>query len=317
MDKKVAIITFCIGDIPHWIDYFIRSCSYNKYIDWFYFTDKQLKGQFGSNIKVINTSLNELNVLVSAKTDVKASIRHPYKLCDFRPAFGIIFGEYLQDYDYWGYCDNDLIFGDILSFLGDVIMENYSIIIPHKQFSHGHFCLLRNTETVNNLFKLSPIYKDIFRSEKLHIFDERFDRTGISLDNDEAINESILKKIKKYRSYKRAINMIRKLKFWRSAFVKRRATKKSDLNDFNRIIRYLEEENKIRIYRETLYEDDIMKAIYSKGCWSMKWKGGKLYNENSKELLYFHFQLSKYNKSFNIIDNLREDNSFILESIVK
>ena len=317
MDKKIAIITFCIGEVPPWIDYFIRSCSYNRSIDWLYFTDKPVKGQLGSNIKVINTSLNELNVLVSAKTDVKVSIRHPYKLCDFRPAFGVIFSDLLRDYDYWGYCDNDLIFGDICSFLGDVIIKGYSIIIPHKQFSHGHFCLLRNTRTVNSLFKLSPIYKDIFRSEKLHVFDERFDRTGISLDNDKTISESILKRIKKYHSSKRVNNLIAKLKFWKAGLLRRRVTKKSDLNDFNRIISYLEAENKISTYRETLYEDDIMKAIYNEGYWKIKWISGKLYNENLEELLYFHFQLSKYNKSFKIIDNIQEDNSFILESTVK
>jgi hypothetical protein len=300
MDKKVAIITFCIGEVPRWIDYFIRSCSYNKCIDWFYFTDKPLKGQFGSNIKVINTSLNELNVLFSAKTDVKANIRHPYKLCDFRPAFGIIFGEYLERYDYWGYCDNDLIFGDILSLLGDVIMEGYSIIIPHKQFSHGHFCLLRNTDTINSLFKLSPIYKDIFRSEKLHVFDERFDRRGICLDNDEAINESILKRIKKYHTYKRFINLVAKLKFWEGGLLRRRAINKSDLHDFNMIIRYMEKENKIKTYRETLYEDDIMKAIYRKGYWRVTWESGKLYNENSKELL--NFSMYEVNEIFRPFD---------------
>jgi hypothetical protein len=78
----------------------------------------------------------------------------------------------------------------------------------------------------------------------------------------------------------------------------------------------LEAENKISTYRETLYEDDIMKAIYNKGYWKIKWISGKLYNENLEELLYFHFQLSKYNKSFKIIDNIKEDNSFILESTV-
>ena len=44
-------------------------------------------------------------------------VNSPYKLCDYKPVYGLIFDEDLQDYDFWGHCDVDLIFGDIRKFI--------------------------------------------------------------------------------------------------------------------------------------------------------------------------------------------------------
>lgn len=316
MNRKIAIITFCLGSVPHWIDYFLRSCVFNKGIDWILFTDQSLKANQYENIKIINTSLAELNILVSEKTNVQVSIRHPYKLCEFRPAFGLIFNDYLQDYDYWGYCDIDLIFGDIFSFLERAFGTGYHIISPHKKFFHGHLCLLKNTPEINNIFSLSPDYKKIFRSNKLHVFDEKFYKEGINLDSDEIINNQILERIDNYIRYKRRIRILSKIKFWNSTGIKQRAKRSIYLNDFNQIVNYLEKEGKIQTYRETLYECDIMKAVQDKDHWKITWKNGKLFNEQSKEILYFHFQLSKYMNRFTINDNINEDNSFVFESAV-
>lgn len=315
MDNKIAIITFCLGEIPYWSDYFIKSCAFNTKIDWFLFTDCQIKGNNYSNIKIIGTSLNEIGRLISKKINIKVNIKHPYKLCEFRPAFGLIFNKYLQKYDYWGYCDIDIIFGDILFFLEKVIEMDYDIISPHKKFIHGHLCILKNIPEVNNLFMLSANYKEIFSSERLHVFDERFNPEGIELINDDAINNQVLSRINKYIRYKRGMNIVSKIRFIVKIFSRFRSEGGHYLNDFNQIVDYLEKDGKIKVYRQTLYECDIMKTIYSKGYWKITWKDGKLMNEQAKELLYFHFQLSKYMNRFTINDNLNGNNSFVFTSV--
>ncbi len=314
MNKKVAVITFCLGNVPYWIDYFLKSCSSNDMVDWLFFTDHPVKGEYESNVNIINTSLDKLSKLISEKIDLQINIKHPYKLCEFRPAFGVIFSDYLQDYDYWGYCDNDLIFGDIFFFLGDAFNKDYHIISPHNKFVHGHLCLLKNTSEINNIFRLSSDYKDIFSSEKLHVFDESFYKKGINLDSDQIINSQILRRINKYMSYKKKINIISKIKFWNSISEAFRSKGDCHLSDFNQIINYLEKEKKIRTYRKSLYECDIMKEVRNKGYWKMTWRNGKLVNEELKELLYFHFQLSKYKNRLTISDNIDKDNSFVFES---
>ena len=70
----------------------------------------------------------------------------PYKCCDFKPIYGLIFKEYVSEYEYWGHCDFDLIFGDLQSFFDRYDLYKYDRFIPL-----GHLSLYRNTDEVNRL----------------------------------------------------------------------------------------------------------------------------------------------------------------------
>lgn len=95
-------------------------------------------------------------------------IPQSYKLCDFRVAYGEIFSTLLIGYDFWGHCDNDLIFGDIREFITDDILEKNDRIL-----SRGHFSLYRNTPGVNAVYKkTSPDYRTVFTSPKNFCYDE-------------------------------------------------------------------------------------------------------------------------------------------------
>ena len=54
--------------------------------------------------------------LSSRKLGFEVYLERPYKCCDLKPAYGVIFEEYLTAYSYWGHCDFDLIFGDLQYF---------------------------------------------------------------------------------------------------------------------------------------------------------------------------------------------------------
>lgn len=97
----------------------------------------------------------------------------PYKLCDYKPAYGYVFAEYLKEYPYWGECDTDLIFGDIDQFLFPKMQEGYD-----KIGIFGHCTLYRNTEEVNTLFlkKLNgkQRFQQVAQEYWNHSFDEEF-----------------------------------------------------------------------------------------------------------------------------------------------
>ena len=80
--------------------------------------------------------------------DFPISISAPYKFCDFRPAFGEIFSDYLVGYDYWGHCDVDLIWGDIRKFVTDDVLTKYKRI-----FSRGHCSIYENSSEVNAFYR--------------------------------------------------------------------------------------------------------------------------------------------------------------------
>ena len=43
-------------------------------------------------------TFNELRKLIQSKFDFEISLEKPYKLCDFRPAYGFLFEEYLKEF---------------------------------------------------------------------------------------------------------------------------------------------------------------------------------------------------------------------------
>ena len=91
-----------------------------------------------------------------------------YKLCDFKVAYGEIFSDWLREYDFWGYCDNDLVFGNIRKFITDEILETHDRIL-----ARGHFSLYRNSKNVNEMYKkASPSYRTVFSTESIWAFDE-------------------------------------------------------------------------------------------------------------------------------------------------
>jgi len=63
--------------------------------------------------------------------------------------YGVIFSDMLSQYDFWGMCDMDMVFGDLSKFITPNILESYD-----KIYQLGHLTLYRNSDVVNNNFKL-------------------------------------------------------------------------------------------------------------------------------------------------------------------
>lgn len=97
---------------------------------------------------------------------------NPRKFCDLKPAYADIFRDEVELYDYWGFCDMDIIWGDIRSYMTDDILNNYDIISSRKNAISGHFNLFRNTPQINQLYKKLPDYKKLFEVPEFKWTDE-------------------------------------------------------------------------------------------------------------------------------------------------
>ena len=158
---RILIIIPYFGTWPLWIKYFLQSCAYNSSIHWLLYTDCTKPTHYPNNIRFESKNLDDFNTLASEKLDFGIEINYPYKICDLKPAFGQIFSDYLDDYDFWGYADLDLIFGNISSFLTDDLLEMYDVISVRENYLAGHFTLYRNTGIINDLYTKSNKYKQI------------------------------------------------------------------------------------------------------------------------------------------------------------
>lgn len=170
--KSINMIIPYFGEFPNYFQLFLNSCKMNPTIDWTIITDNKEKYEYPDNVKKIKMTFSELRAKVQEKFDFHVALDKPYKLCDLRPAYGYIFPQLVQGYDYWGYCDLDVIYGDIRKFL------TADVLTYPKVFQLGHFTLIRNEERYNTLFMNQldgeEYYRKVFQSPESYNFDERF-----------------------------------------------------------------------------------------------------------------------------------------------
>lgn len=171
--KSIAIIIPYFGRFPWYFDFFVYTCKYNPSIDFLIFSDDLLyKNELPKNVQIINKTFIELKTLIGEKLKIAIDFDDPYKLCDFKPAYGFIFEKYLKKYDFWGHGDIDVIFGNIRCFITNkVLLENDVICIRHD-FISGYFTLFKNNSKINTLFKQSKDYKKVFTQKRHFCFDE-------------------------------------------------------------------------------------------------------------------------------------------------
>lgn len=169
--KKILFIIPYFGKFPNYFQLFLNSCEYNSEYNWVIITDNKEEYNYPKNVKIINKSFEELKEEIQNKFDFKISLKTPYKFCDYRPAYGYIFDYLIKDYQYWGYCDIDLIFGDIASFLTENLTNKYD-----KIFINGHMSIYKNTKENNRIFMKKigdrEFYKEYFTNDKNYAFDE-------------------------------------------------------------------------------------------------------------------------------------------------
>lgn len=169
--KKVCFIIPYFGKLPNYFQLFLNSCKYNNKFNWLIFTDDNKIYEFPDNVKKIDMTFEECKKIIQNKFDFEICLPTPKKLCDYKPAYGWIFSEYLSEYKFWGYCDLDVIFGDISSFISEQMLEEYD-----KLYNLGHLTIYRNTDEINTMF-MKPlhnkeIYKEIYQTPNMCCFDE-------------------------------------------------------------------------------------------------------------------------------------------------
>ena len=156
--KSIAYLVPYFGKLPVGFKMWLLSCAANETIDWILLTDDRTEYNYPNNVKVHYCTYDSIKERIQNNFDFPIVISKPWKLCDFRPAYGEIFSDELKTYDYWGHCDMDLIFGDIRAFITDEILEKYD-----KIGFQGHSVIYRNTPEVNqryrNQVENAPNYK--------------------------------------------------------------------------------------------------------------------------------------------------------------
>lgn len=169
--NRVCFISVYFGIIPDFFRTFLDSCKWNNNYDWLIVHDKTINVDLPQNVTELVIDFDDFRELINEKVGISIPSITPYKVCDYRPAFGVIFEEYLRQYEFWGICDNDLLLGKLDHFIDDIILNSYD-----KIFTMGHMSIVRNNKKCNWLFTEETMnsrnYKDVFLDVNNQIYDE-------------------------------------------------------------------------------------------------------------------------------------------------
>lgn len=178
--SSVKIIIPYFGQWPEWINLFMQSCQYNPTINWLFVTDCGFPDIKAANTEFINISFNEYKAQISGKLGIDFSKATPYKLCDLKPAYGYVHQKQLNGYDFFGFGDLDLVYGNLRFFLTEDILQKYQLVSTHNTRISGHFCLLRNVPQMITAFKQMPNWEMLFEDpEHLSIDESKFTKVFI------------------------------------------------------------------------------------------------------------------------------------------
>jgi len=283
--KSICLVIPYFGQWPKCFNIYLETCRYNPAVDWLFFTDCNIPEGASQNIKFFKMQLNDFNVLASQKLGLKVNLKEnfTYKLVDFKPAYGVIFEDYLRAYDFWGHSDIDVVYGDIRKFITDDMLETYDVITAKKVYLVGHFTLYKNCDKMNRLYQKTADYKRVF-----HYTDRCYSFSECSKDWDNLLDGGSIfdkKPLRKNISHfvKCGINRMCELLGRKSPFWVIR-----EVESMTECVKRLERKGCLKSFFETIEKSYDVELSIS-GDWKLCWQKGKLtLVYTGAEIMYFH-----------------------------
>lgn len=170
-EPSILMLMPYLGQWPVWFDFYLESCKWNPTVHWLFFTDCDEPAKFCPNVRYVRMSRAELEQRIAMRLGVAVSLNDSYKLCDLKPTYGVLFAEYLTGYDYWGYGDVDVIYGNIRHFYTPQVLR-HDVIATYAGLLAAHFALLRNRVDLRQAFRFCRGWRQILAKEGYQHFDE-------------------------------------------------------------------------------------------------------------------------------------------------
>ena len=257
MQQSITLITCWYGLYPWYFPYFVHTIGFSSTIDFIIVTDniEEIPNK-PDNLKIVHRTMDELKEDFSSKLGFIVNIDSPYKLCDFKPAYGFLFQDIIKDYDFWGHIDLDIVFGDVRGFMTDELLHSYDIISSRHDYTAGCFTLYRNNECCNKLFTKSNAYQKVFTSPKNFWFDECGMFTG---KVDFNYSSTVSKNINRYSNILNFQNVFQSMTYV--------------------VVKAARDEG-LKAYFDFIILDGAAGEIH--------WKDGKIYYKDMFEAMFYH-----------------------------
>src|ERR1700722_30717 len=254
---KIGFFIPYFGPLLPWFELFLESCRYNPTIQFYLFNDQSISFEYPPNIRSYGMTMAEFNQLASQRLRLPIQVERPYKICDFKPAFGDIFDSFGDDLDFWGYCDIDIIWGNLRQFLTKDLLDSFDVISAGARFMAGPFSLFRNEAAIKSLYKRSKNVEQVMTESGQFGFEELGPHVTWHLQTGDC-----------------------------------EVDRSKEFESFTDLVLAAKEHFEIRAFFGLNYYNDPDIPSRVKGV--VHWKNGKLTAQNTdEEFLFYHFQYGK------------------------
>jgi hypothetical protein len=151
--KPLVLISPWFGPWPEWINFFVESCKWNPEIDWLIPTDQAPPDNTAPNIQYQRMSFDAYKRHAGSRLGIDLTRANPYKLCDLKPCLGFIHEDDIAEYRSFGFCDIDIVWGDIRATYSDELLARYDAISSLDDRIAGHLSVFRNTAKMRSIFR--------------------------------------------------------------------------------------------------------------------------------------------------------------------
>ncbi|HLY43010.1 MAG TPA: DUF6625 family protein [Terracidiphilus sp.] len=183
---RITLIGAYFGAFPFYFSLFIKSAGANPEIQFLIVTDQRRPPVLPANIYFLNMDKGLFERLASERIGHKMRLARVRKLCDYKPAYGQIFCEFIRGADYWGHIDFDIVWGNIAKFLIEPLDTGYDVISADGARLSGPFTIYRNNKELRSMFREIPdIVAKLNSDESLDLDEQEFDllvkQSGVAL----------------------------------------------------------------------------------------------------------------------------------------
>lgn len=157
-DTGIVLVWF--GPWRPWIELMLHSFARNRRFDLHVVSPEAPPAYRAPNLHFHRWDREEISRRLGRVTGTAYDLVRPYKLCDFRPAYAHVFPDLLQGYRHWGWCDEDIVWGDLDRFFPAALLGAHDVVATCRACITGQLTLLRNVPAVNALYTRIPDWRE-------------------------------------------------------------------------------------------------------------------------------------------------------------
>lgn len=156
MTARIKLLTPWVGELPSWLPQFQARMEANSLIDWELLPFDRV---------------DEVNELVEARTGLPCRKATAHALCDLRPLFGYLFTNQVMEFEWWGWCDLDIVAGALDNWLPQQL-NNHDAVSAESWTISGPLSMFKNTPELVMLWKKELAIAEILADPDYCNFDE-------------------------------------------------------------------------------------------------------------------------------------------------